>query len=150
MAQFEFCARLISPRETWALRAARLWPEKSEGPECALPTDDEESGFHVGAFDGEALVSVASVVVQSHPLLDEKFTHRLRAMATAESHVGKGAGRAVIRHAESVLRQAKATGIWCDARHVALGFYARMEWDIIGASYEVPQRGGHRLARRLL
>ena len=143
-----FETRRIEPFETWPLRASRLWPEKEEGPACALPTDEAKDAFHIGAFDGGVLVSVASVVVQPHPKLGGGYSHRLRAMATAESHIGLGAGRSVIRHVEATLKGQGVSGIWCDARYVALGFYARVQWDITGPSYEVPLRGVHRLAHR--
>ena len=43
------------------------------------------------------------------------------------------------------LKKKSVPGVWADARHAALGFYACLDWDVIGPSYEVPKRGLHRL-----
>ena len=138
--------RLISPEETWGVRAAVLWPEKLVGPDCRLPSDSVPGTFHVGAFSEGDLLSVGSFSIQPHPMMDADLAYRLRAMGTAKSGRGMGAGTAVIERAVSELQRRKADVLWCDARHVALGFYARLGFEISGPSYAVPKRGLHRLA----
>ncbi len=136
--------RILSP-DTWALRAAVLWPEKQAGPGCALEVDDTPQALHFGTFCGGELVTIGSFFPERHPSLPEAIGFRLRAMATAPGHRGKDHGRQLIQHAEDVIRQSGEGGIWADARLGALGFYARLGWDVTGPFYEVPKRGPHRL-----
>ena len=140
----------ILPEETWPLRAAVLWPEKVAGPLCALPDDEAQGVFHVGGLlDGE-VCSIATFMPQCHPFLDEQISYRLRAMATHPDHRGKALGRGTIACALAELDAMGCGGVWADARHVALGFYACLGWEVTGPSYEVPLRGLHRLVWRRL
>ena len=140
--------RLIAPEDTWEIRAAVLWPEKTPGPDCELPSDRSEGAFHVGAFSAGTLVSVGSFSEQSHPDLASGLAYRLRAMGTSGSGRGLGAGTAVVERALSELQRRNAAFLWCDARHAAVGFYARIGFEITGPSYRVPKRGLHRMAWR--
>ena len=137
--------RRILSEETWLLRAAVLWPEKTPGPACRLAVDEAPGAFHVGVFRGRELVAVGSFLPERHPMLMPRVGYRLRAMATHPDHRGQGCGRALIRHAERELMRAGESGIWADARKVALGFYAGLGWDVSGPFYDVPKRGKHRL-----
>ncbi|MDB4787309.1 GNAT family N-acetyltransferase [Flavobacteriales bacterium] len=138
----------ITSGETWPLRAAVLWPEKEAGPSCRIPTDDLPGTFHFGIRCGNELVSIGSFVPEQKPELPGAVHYRLRAMATGEGHRKRGVGRMLIEGAISALAEKNCTAVWADARHVALGFYARLDWDVIGQTYEVPLRGPHRMVWR--
>jgi GNAT superfamily N-acetyltransferase len=140
--------RFIAPGETWPIRASVLWPEKDPGPECALDGDDDASTFHLGAICQGEVVSIGTFMKSEQPDYSGVLAYRLRAMGTSSGHQGKGCGAAVIEKALEVLSAQGVERVWCDARHVALGFYARMEWDITGSTFEVPFRGPHRRASR--
>ena len=142
MKGYEFC-RLLSS-ETWGIRAAVLWPEKAPGPECKLDADDQEGTFHFGVKHQSRVVSVGTFLPQEHPELNAA-DYRLRAMATDVDFRNKGVGRALILGAMAELRAHSVKGVWADARHSALGFYARLDWEVTGPSYVVPKRGLHRL-----
>jgi len=142
--------RIIAPEETWSIRAGILWPEKHAGPECALDGDGDPSTFHLGAIYRGDVVSIGTFMKADQPDYPGVLAYRLRAMGTITSHQGKGCGAAVIEKALEVLSGRGVERVWCDARHVALGFYARQNWDIVGPTYEVPLRGPHRRAFRLI
>ena len=142
--------RLIASSQTWPIRASVLWPEKNPGPECALEGDDDENTFHLGAIYRGEVVSIGTFMKSEQPGHPGVLAYRLRAMGTDGDHQGKGCGAAVIEKALGLLSAQGVGRIWCDARHVALGFYARQNWDIVGPSYEVPLRGLHRRAFRLI
>ena len=135
----------ILPEETWAIRAQVLWPEKTPDESCALPVDRNAGVLHFGVLHGGSIVGIGTFMPQQHSMLDASIGYRLRAMATHPDHRGQGVGAQLIRHAEGVLRDAGEGGIWADARKVALGFYAGLEWDVTGPFYTVPKRGLHRL-----
>lgn len=141
----EYQVRRVLPDHTWALRAAVLWPEKQPDATCALPVDGAEGVFHLGVIHQGVVVGIGTFMPQKHRDLPDSIGYRLRAMATHPEYRGQGVGRMLIRHAEAELREAGFGGIWADARKVALGFYARLEWDVTGPFYEVPNRGPHRL-----
>ncbi len=44
----------------------------------------------------------------------------------------------LLEGAITALSDQGCTLVWADARHVALGFYARLNWDVVGPTYEVP------------
>ena len=138
----------ITQEETWPLRAAVLWPEKEPGPSCRIPTDDLPETVHFGVQSDGEWVSIGSFVLETHPELPPSVHYRLRAMATHEAHRQRGVGRMLIEGAISALSEKNCSVVWADARHVALGFYARLDWDVMGPTYEVPLRGPHRLVWR--
>lgn len=138
----------ILPEQTWPLRAAVLWPEKSGGPECALPVDHGSGVFHFGAQREGEVVCIATFMPERHAELPPEVTYRLRAMATHPEHRKCGLGRRVLEAAEAELSEGGCKGIWADARHVALGFYACLGWEVTGPTYEVNLRGPHRLVWR--
>lgn len=137
--------RRILPKETWALRSAVLWPEKSPDSSCAMDVDEAPRVVHFGVLSRGEVLSIGTFMPQKHPGLQSEIGVRLRAMATHPDHRGRGLGRLLIRHAEQQLKEAGEGGIWADARKVALGFYGGLEWEVTGPFYEVPKRGPHRL-----
>ena len=148
MKQGEYAIGRILPHETWALRAAVLWPEKKEGPECAMSMDGDSGVFHVGARIAGQVVCTSTFMPDRHPGLPEEISYRLRAMATHPEHRNQGLGKVVLEHALRDLEEMGCGGVWADARHIALGFYACLGWDVSGPSYEVTLRGLHRLVWR--
>jgi len=139
---------LILPEDTWGLRAEVLWPEKAPDSTCVLDSDEVEGAFHVGVTSQGRILSTASFFPQSHDGLEEYVDHRLRAMATHPDHRGRGLGKRVVEFGIARLAEVGAGGVWADARHVALGFYARLDWEVTGPTYEVRFRGLHRLVWR--
>lgn len=141
----DYSVGLILPEDTWDLRAMVLWPEKQPDAACILDSDAVDGAFHVGAMRSGEVLSVASFFPQGHDDLGGRVDHRLRAMATHPDHRGRGLGRRVVEHGIAELLAAGSGGVWADARHVALGFYARLDWEVTGPTYEVRLRGLHRL-----
>lgn len=149
MADFETVAvRAIAANSTWPLRAAVLWPEKEAGPSCLIEGDEAPETLHMGAFVAEELCAIGTFMQQQHPELPSGVSYRLRAMGTLKSAQGKGLGSQLVETGLDILSERGCDVVWCDARHVALGFYARLGWDVVGPSYQVPLRGPHRLAWR--
>lgn len=119
------------------LREGRLLPD-----ECRFPTDEIEGSFHLGYFDEEQLVCVASF----HPQNYEGFPgkgYQLRGMATLESHRSKSLGNQLLNFAIVYLRGQKANYLWCNARKKALRFYANIGMEIISEEFDVPGIGPH-------
>ncbi len=141
-----FTVRLVSPEATRRLRHQVLWPHRSNISDCTIDIDHRSEAFHLGAFDrSEKLVGVCSLFEMSTPKLHDRRQLRLRAMATAPEVRGMGAGAAIVNEALRLAGGMEYDVLWCDARKVALGFYAKLSFERIDEWYEVPMIGLHQL-----
>jgi GNAT superfamily N-acetyltransferase len=119
-------------------------------PDAALYVgDDAVASVHLGAYDGDELVGVASLYAESRP--DGPTPGwRLRGMATAPSHRRRGVGRAVL---DACLRHAADEGgteVWCNARLVAVPFYEAAGFEVVSDEFEIAGIGPHHVMRLLL
>ena len=130
----------INPEEVLPLRSLVL---RNSIPleQCVFPTD--QLGFHLGAHDETGkLVSVASFFAEDYP--DRAVGgFRLRGMASDPDFAGKGYGAELVKFAIDKLRSDNASYIWCSARLVAVGFYAKLGFEIVSDEFEIPGIGPH-------
>ena len=118
-------------------RDGKLTPE-----ECRFPTDDLPGAFHLGYCIDDELVSITSL----HPQTYEGYQgtgYQLRGMATLPQCQGKGYGNQLLNFAIVYLRGQKANYIWCNARKVALKFYADSGFEIISPEFDIKGIGPH-------
>ena len=134
--------RFIQTDDVLALRNEVLREGRLTLDECRFPNDDAESTFHLGYFDNDQLVCVASF----HPQNYKEYTgkaYQLRGMATRESHRGKGIGNQLVNFAIVYMRGQKVNYVWCNARKKAIRFYQNLGFEIVSAEFEVPGVGPH-------
>lgn len=136
---------IITSNETYPLRLEVLWQHKNSLEECSLDVDDLESTFHIGVFKNEEIVGIGTFLVQQNEKFEEKYQYRLRAMATSPKVRGENFGKQVIDFALVELKNRSVELLWCDAREVAIGFYEKMGFNILGGFYEIPRIGKHKL-----
>ena len=146
--------RFIKSAETHVLRQHVLRPTQAIA-EMEWSHDDAEGSFHLGAEedrDGsdDRLISVASFVRERCLQLPGSHQYRLRGMATAQEHRGKGIGAALLRFGLEHLHHLKADLVWCNAREGALGFYEREGFTSQGAAFMIEGIGLHHLLFRQL
>ena len=117
--------KTIEAKETAFLRQAVLRPHQSL-KEMVYPNDNVDGAIHLGAFENNELVGIASIYPETQSGdTNQRKVWRLRGMATAESARGKAYGKSLLREA---LKRAHAEGgekIWCNARVSACGFYSK-------------------------
>lgn len=142
--------RAVRAVETRGIRQSVLRPHQP--PEaCEYPGDDEPDTLHVGAFEDERLVGVASLYRMSpdgEPLRAGDW--RLRGMATLPALRGQGIGAALL---DACVAHARARGgvrVWCNARTTAGAFYARLGFVRVGDAYDIPGIGPHWFMERAL
>ena len=134
--------RFIPVEDTLAIRNEILREGKLTLDQCRFPGDEAEGAFHLGYFDKEKLVCIATF----HPKNHEKYPgigFQLRGMATLEDYRGKGIGNQLVNFAIVYLRGQKANYIWCNARKKAIKFYQNIGFEIISDEFEVPGIGPH-------
>jgi GNAT superfamily N-acetyltransferase len=134
--------RFIQADEVLAIRNEVLREGRLTLDGCRFPTDQIEGSFHLGYYDQEELVCVASF----HPQQYGEYIgtgYQLRGMATLEKYRGKGIGNQLVNFAIVYLRGQKANYIWCNARKKAIKFYQNIGFEIISDEFEVPGIGPH-------
>jgi GNAT superfamily N-acetyltransferase len=132
----------VSAAAVRPLRQAVLRPHQRAG-ELVWAGDEDPAALHAAAFDGEALLAVASVVPAPHPRDPRPGDWRVRGMATRPEARGRGLGAALL---ERCLEHARAHGgarAWCNARTPVIAFYERAGFLVEGEPFELPAIGPH-------
>ncbi|WP_010281534.1 GNAT family N-acetyltransferase [Bacillus timonensis] len=132
----------IKPEMTYDLRHRILRPHQPM--EASMyDTDYQEGGFHVGAFIDGTLISIASFC----PIVNLDFSsgkqYRLRAMATHPECRKLGAGRGVVKYAESILTKNGIDLLWCMGRTNVQEYYERLGFKPHGEVFDYPPIGPH-------
>ncbi len=133
--------RLIAAPQTHALRLEIL--RAGLPPESAIfPGDEAATTRHFGAFEGENLVGIATLLEAPVPGTTTPAL-QLRGMAVSPALQGAGIGRVLV---EACRREAVARAIfllWCNARSDAAVFYEKMGFEKVGAEFEIESAGPH-------
>ena len=132
--------RKITPQEAYAIRKDVLrenipLTEKMVG-------DFDVSTFHLGVFVKNELACVATFMQHS----SEHFSgsqYRLRGMATSKKYQGKGLGKEILEKASDLLQEKDVSILWCNARVIAIPFYKKCGFEIIGNEFDVHLVGPH-------
>jgi ribosomal protein S18 acetylase RimI-like enzyme len=111
---------------------------------CGFEGDNDEESFHVGYFQDEVLVCVATFHKQQREGFQGKG-YQLRGMATRTKYQGKGIGNQLLNFSIVYLRGQMANYIWCNARKVAYKFYQGIGFEYISEEFELPKIGPHRV-----
>lgn len=136
--------QLIEANKTLPLRQRLLRPHLTL-QQNQLVEDTVPSTFHIGAFDGSALVAIASFVQECHEEIPGQNCYRLRQMATEPDYRGRGVARQVMEAGFRELENRGAEVLWCHARVVAFKFYEKMGLEYHGDFFDIPHIGPHKL-----
>lgn len=132
----------IDAKDTLELRHKILRPN-GDLESCQYPGDNDELTFHLGAYEDDKLVSVASFYMDNHPQVPAEYQFRLRGMATDEDNRGQGMSSALLRTAFPLIKKNHVNTIWCNARTSAVGFYEKVGFKPIGEEFEIEGIGPH-------
>ncbi|MGH7724523.1 MAG: GNAT family N-acetyltransferase [Candidatus Eiseniibacteriota bacterium] len=136
--------RPISVAEAQPIRKAILRPHLPP-EQCVYPGDDLPDSLHVGAFDGDRLVGVATVLHQPPDGSSDPYDWRIRGVATLPEVRRRGAGSGMMRRLEAHARAHGARRVWFNARTDARAFYEALGYAVDGAPFDVPGVGMHLL-----
>jgi ribosomal protein S18 acetylase RimI-like enzyme len=131
--------RRVSAEDIRPLRHSVLRPGQAF-LETRYPGDD--AGVHLGAFDGDRLVGIASLYEEDR-VGGPTGGWRLRGMATDPDVRGAGFGAALLGGCIEEVVAAGGTELWCNARMSAVGFYRRAGFEVISEEFDVPGIGPH-------
>lgn len=143
-----YTLKQITSQATFAVRQPVLRPGKGIET-CVFDGDDLPTTVHFGIFDDEALVGIISVFKASNPYFKETDQFQIRGMAVLESEQKKGLGEKLVLEAEAYIAQNKGKRIWFNAREIAVGFYKKMGYDIIGDQFNIPDVGPHYVMHKI-
>ena len=132
----------INASETYAVRHPILREERPI-EDCVFEGDDLKTTFHLGLFNESELIGVVSFRMYPSNYFSEKNQYQLRGMAILKEFQGKGLGELLLKHAETLLIEKNTKIIWCNAREIAVNFYKRNGFKIIGDSFTIPKIGMH-------
>jgi GNAT superfamily N-acetyltransferase len=136
--------RDISIVEARSIRWEVLKPDRPAS-EVAYPGDESELAQHLGVFEGDRLLGVATFLPEACPGQDEAGTWRLRGMATVRSAQGRGLGSDLLSYGVKRLWDRGATVLWCYGRTSARTFYERHGFRASGDEFVSPHTGPHYL-----
>ncbi|HUR23707.1 MAG TPA: GNAT family N-acetyltransferase [Acidimicrobiales bacterium] len=131
--------RRVTAEDIRPLRHSVLRP--GQAFEDTIYPGDEE-GVHMGAFDRDRLVGIASLY-QEDRVGGRTGGWRLRGMATDPGVRGAGHGGALLARCVEAVAEAGGTELWCNARMAAVGFYRRAGFEVVSDEFDVPGIGGH-------
>ena len=134
----------IPAQETYLVRNPVLRKGKPI-ESCRFDGDDLATTHHFGLFQNENLTGIISLFTQSNPIFAENLQGQIRGMAILENHQKKGFGEALVKHCEDYCKQNKVDLIWFNARTAAVGFYKRMNYEVLGEPFEIKDVGEHYL-----
>ena len=138
----EYSIKIIDSKETYSVRHPILRKGKPL-ESCIFDGDDLETTFHLGLFSEEKLIGICTFLKKKYNVLSETHQYQLRGMAILNDFQGKGFGHIILKYGESLLKNKKAKIVWCNAREVAVNFYKKSNYKIIGESFDVKGIGLH-------
>lgn len=134
--------KFITADDVLPIRNEILREGKLELDQCRFAGDDDPASFHLGYFVNEELVCVASFHPQGYGAFAGKG-YQLRGMATLGSQQGKGVGTQLVNFAIVYLRGQKVNYVWCNARKIAVSFYANVGFEVVSKEFDIPGIGPH-------
>lgn len=132
--------REIKAEDTYPIRKSILRNGMTLSHE--MSGDHEAETLHLGLFQAGELVCVGSFMKASKAIF-EGSQFQLRGMASTNNSQGKGFGKLLLTEAEKTLKNQGVEILWCNARTIALGFYKKLGYQIVGDVFQVEQVGPH-------
>lgn len=128
----------IPVSQVYPIRQEVLRPGKP-ARECDFPGDSHHSTFHLGLFENQQLVGVASFMNTAFSKFEVPHQFQLRGMAVLDAFKGHGYGAALLLEGEKKLRKRETPLLlWFNARDYAVGFYEKYGYQTIGEKFEIP------------
>lgn len=132
----------IASTETYPVRHIVLRAGKPI-ESCQFQGDELETTNHFGYYINNQIIGVISIFEINNKQFLVQKSFQIRGMAVLPSFQKQGIGEALVNEAEKFCTTQKADLIWFNARTTAVGFYQKMEFEIVGAEFEINEVGPH-------
>ena len=135
----------ISAADTLSIRQQVLRPNWTID-QCTFEGDQDETTFHIGAFQDGALIGIATMMRDSSAELTAIDTdqYRLRGMAVLPEYRDQGVGRSILDECIQEVRQRECNLFWCNARIKAARFYTAAGFSKTSeTTFDIPGAGLH-------
>lgn len=132
----------IEAKETYPVRNEVLRKGKPVET-CYFNGDENSNTAHFGLYLENNLIGIISIFKERNPLFSEEQQFQIRGMAILDNHQGKGYGALLVKAAEDYCLDLNTELIWFNARERAVAFYQKLNYTIIGDSFEIPDVGIH-------
>ncbi|CAL2061338.1 GNAT family N-acetyltransferase [Tenacibaculum sp. 190524A05c] len=129
----------ITAQDTYPLRIEVL--RKNIDLPYEFEGDLDDSTIHVGVYDENQIVCIGTFMENGIDDLKGK-QYQLRGMASSPEARGKGYGKLLLSFATNELEKLNVDFLWCNAREVAVKFYEKNEFLIIGERF-INKAGPH-------
>lgn len=139
----------VPVEEILSIRSAEL-REGLDPEQCRFAEDDDEGAIHLGLFDEGKIIGCLSVFRKKHESFNELNQHQYRGMAVTKTYQGNAMGNLLLNKADRMVLARKENFIWIHARKLALNFYRRNGYSVVGASFDIPGIGEHYLMYKRL
>ena len=110
---------------------------------CHFEGDDLTTTSHFGLFFESELVGVISAFKAKNKLFSEENQFQIRGMAVLDKFQKMGFGEALLNYCENEIRLNNGELIWFNAREIAVGFYTKSGYEILGDLFQIPDVGPH-------
>lgn len=104
-------------------------------PEGSEVDDMEERCVHIMAIDTSSRSNTAPVIGVARLQYNSDTEAQIRYMAVAREHESKGIGRAMLNTLEHYAQNTSHKKIILDAREPAVGFYQKLDYEVVEKSY---------------
>lgn len=131
----------IASRATYAVRHPVL---RAGRPieDCRFDHDDDITTFHLGLYVDNNLLGVVTFIKNDYKNLQGN-QYQLRGMAILKDYQKRGFGTLLVVKGEAIIKQKQGDLVWCNAREIAVDFYKRNGFSIIGDAFTIPKIGLH-------
>ena len=136
--------RTIAVDQARILRRTVLRPNLPP-EESVFPGDDKPTSLHLGAFENDELVGIATLIQAACPVDGRADDWRLRGMATAQKVRNRGIGGLLLSRCIAYVRDVGGGRVWCNGRSSARRFYERHGLTAVGQEFLSPHTGPHYL-----
>ena len=110
---------------------------------CFFDGDDLKTTVHFGLFVDKKIVGVVSVYKNKNVNFKAVNPLQIRGMAVLNEFQKKGFGELLMLHCEKYILNQKGDYIWLNARELAVGFYKKLDYTVIGNSFLIIDVGLH-------
>ncbi|MFO7744928.1 MAG: GNAT family N-acetyltransferase [Psychroflexus sp.] len=134
--------KYISSSETKDLRHLVLRQGKPRNS-CDMQGDELKSTIHIGAFLNSRCVGVLSLFLSKTHKLPNLSQYQLRGMAVDPQYQRQNIGRELVLYSEGELNKKNVDVLWCNAREIAVGFYKKLNFEVISDQFQIADVGPH-------